>query len=108
MSNFSSFYAATKTKLDNSAVLAAALDPAATQADHVRLERYACISKDGPLNHDAQLALGPNIYQEPDTRTGAVVIGTNISRTRSCIGSRSVELIKINNVTGDHHSDVTR
>lgn len=65
MSTFSSYYSATKTKLDNSTILAAALDPSATQADHVRLERYACISKDGPANHDAQLALGPNIYLIP-------------------------------------------
>lgn len=65
MSTFSDYYAAVKARLDISTVLAAALDPSATQADHVRLERYACISKSGPANHDAQLDLGPNIYLIP-------------------------------------------
>jgi len=67
MANYGSYYLAVKGWLDISTVLAAALDPSATQADHVRLERYSCISKDGPLNHDAQLDLGPNIYLIPSS-----------------------------------------
>lgn len=65
MSTFASFYAAVKAKLDVSTVLAAALTEGAIQADHVRLERYLCISKDGPYQHDAQLDEGPNIYMIP-------------------------------------------
>lgn len=64
MSNFATFLTTTKAKLIASTTLDLAIDDSAPDT-HVRVERYACISKDGPLNHDALLGHGPLLYLIP-------------------------------------------
>ena len=64
MSNFATFLTTTKAKLVASTTLDGAIDDSAPE-NHVRLERYVCISKDGPLNHDALLVHGPLLYLIP-------------------------------------------
>jgi len=63
MANFSEFYTIVTNKLLVSTTLAAVITDAI--ANHVRQERYVCISKDGPLNHDLYLTNGPIVYLIP-------------------------------------------
>jgi len=65
MANYSQFYSALNSKLLASTTLAAAITDDPT--NHVRRERYACISKDGPKDHDLYLNAGPILYIIPSS-----------------------------------------